>query len=270
MFRKPLHYVLADKREELDVTQDVLAERAGISGSRYPKLERGEMGPTGDEIETLARVLGIDTREVPHLATRPPDAIGELLSNANPPARSPIFFPPQDRPNYKRYRAARKRYPDLVRAMTERLRRRPDFRTVEFFCECLASGSGDECLYLISLLLEGALPGLKVPVLVDFIEHPIIDPESRKFVGNRYLPCLVMGSTLYFVQVSLSTPATLSVDFLVWDGSWRVIEIDGAGHDRRDDSSREASLAMPVMRVSELELVNRCRRLLNWPEIQSF
>ena len=46
-------------RAERGLTQQQLAERAGISGGYYARLERGEQDPTLSVIERLAKALGV-------------------------------------------------------------------------------------------------------------------------------------------------------------------------------------------------------------------
>lgn len=262
MFRKPFHHVLKDRREALGRTQVQVAQLADVDRHRYPKIERGEVAPRTHEVTSLSQFFELD-RDL--FAVRGPNVEDRLLrTGANFRPRRKVFFPPQDRSNNARFKAARSRHGKLVQRVVSRLRRRPDFSDLEFLSEYIANGSGDESLFLLSLLLEGAQPCLLSPMVLGHLHHPIVDPRNRSYVGNRPFPAFLLDGRAYFFQVSVATPRVYTVDVLKWDGEWSVIEIDGLGHDDRYDRERTESIGWPVIRLQEVDVVNRCRQAIGW------
>ncbi|MEL6534348.1 MAG: helix-turn-helix transcriptional regulator [Bacteroidota bacterium] len=55
------------RRKELNITQPILADMAGISVNTLYKIERGEANPRLDTLEKIANTLGFNlTLEVPN------------------------------------------------------------------------------------------------------------------------------------------------------------------------------------------------------------
>ena len=60
---------IARHRKERALTQEGLAERAGVSGSTILRLERGEFGrPDPEKLQRLARALEVDAEDLFELA----------------------------------------------------------------------------------------------------------------------------------------------------------------------------------------------------------
>jgi len=71
---------LAEARKQLNLTQQQLAARLGVSQSYVAKLEGGEANPTLDRIGSLLAMLGLSlttgtTTLSPHPETLPPETI---------------------------------------------------------------------------------------------------------------------------------------------------------------------------------------------------
>lgn len=55
---------LKEVRESQDLTQEVLAEKAGISANYYAKIERGEINMTVDTLRKIVEALGVKSSDV--------------------------------------------------------------------------------------------------------------------------------------------------------------------------------------------------------------
>lgn len=52
------------RRRELDLTQEALAERAGVHRSYIANVERGEINPSLENIEKIVEALGVSIPEL--------------------------------------------------------------------------------------------------------------------------------------------------------------------------------------------------------------
>lgn len=55
---------LQNRRKELRLTQHEVAERAGLTRSNYSHIETGRNEPSIEQMEAIAKVLGMDKVEV--------------------------------------------------------------------------------------------------------------------------------------------------------------------------------------------------------------
>lgn len=136
--------------------------------------------------------------------------------------------------------------------------KREDFYLLNHFCDGLSLGSALECVFVMNLLARNAKPTFLAPTsLAAYFPHPIVCPGSQEFVGNRPFPCLFLDSEIWFPQVSVKTPRLYTLDYLVYgrSGEWRIVEIDGRGHDGREDSARNEALDIPVIRFKEADVL---------------
>lgn len=252
MFQPTFPYILKKRRRAQKLRQTELAKLCDIPVRKLNKFERGLRVPSGEELARLEWELG----SFYGCSFRPSRYHETLRNQASRLCQTPEpFFPPKDRSNAVRYRAALHRYPDLVAKLTQRIRARPDFGLVNYFSEAIASGSAEECLYLMHLLAQGGQPGWLVPTSLGWLPHPVVDPDTREWVTHRPLPLVVVGQSYYFLQVSFATPALYSVDVLRWDGRWTVVEIDGEGHRGEGDEEKEAAVQLPFERIKTAELL---------------
>lgn len=62
MHQNDLIKILKNRREELGVTQDYLAELAGVGLRTLKEIESGKGNPTFDTLNKLAEVLGMELK----------------------------------------------------------------------------------------------------------------------------------------------------------------------------------------------------------------
>ncbi len=62
--RKELGEKLRKAREKAGLTQAELAEKAGLNGSYYAEIERGEVNPSVDKLHDIAQVLKLKTFDI--------------------------------------------------------------------------------------------------------------------------------------------------------------------------------------------------------------
>ena len=66
---------------------------------------------------------------------------------------------------------------------------------------------------------------------------------------------MILDGTWYFFQVSFKKNGTHRVDALCWNGSWSVVEINGAGHDSSRDEERAREIGLPTRYWTEQQLI---------------
>jgi transcriptional regulator with XRE-family HTH domain len=250
MYSILFQYTLRKRRKALGYTQKDAAANIGMPRRRWNGIETGRYRPTSQELQKMRLLLGECNGFI-----RPARASLVLLQEGRNFVKTPQpFYPPQDRASNIRYREARRRFPDLVSRLTVEITRRKDFTSCEYLSHKLALGSYAEAVFALHLQAAGAVPGLVAPARIYPTPHAIVDPTDMTPVAHRPMPCLALGSALYFFQASLAASRLFTVDCLKWDDSWSVIEIDGEGHDFTNDSERTAALGLPVIRISAVEL----------------
>jgi len=157
-------------------------------------------------------------------------------------------------------RAARRRHPLLIDALQLRLRKRPDYPALCAFTSRVALQSGHEALFYLALLDRAAQVRCISPYSLDAFPCKIVDPRTRKNVGQLRHLCLHLDGTYYFFQIGLMPGSVYCVDVLVWrDGVWSVLEIDGEGHDAGGDAERDAAIPLAVTRWSAGDVENFAR-----------
>jgi len=55
---------LKKAREDKELTQEELAEKAGLSANYYAKIERGEINTTIDTLRKIAKALGVKSSDL--------------------------------------------------------------------------------------------------------------------------------------------------------------------------------------------------------------
>ena len=81
-------------------------------------------------------------------------------------------------------------------------------------------------------------------------------------MGHRPHLCLLLENKFYFFQVSFGTDPVSRVDALVFDEGWRIVELDGQGHDHARDAEREIALNTPTKRITTEQLVATIQHFL--------
>lgn len=250
------------KRNQLGLSQRALADRLGVDPGRMSRLESGQRRPTEQEHFLLCRVLNLGN--LPGPGHRPPQAVRTLHDNGRRASEhAELYLPPSDRESRLRLLAAERQWPDVLKPLVERIRRRPDYPYVNFWAAQLSLDSADEALYVTLRLAQGATPALYPPLRLGQLAPMIRCPVTRQLVGHRPFPCLALGRRFEFPQVTLSTPRLHRVDFLVFDQVWQVVEIDGSGHDFSGDAEREEQIGLPTVRFTRNQLIEKARLVAN-------
>ena len=265
MYEITFHSALRSARTAAKLTLKQLQKLSGVEAWRLSRLERGSALPSLQERDCLARVLSTHSFDLRRAATRPPRLYQKFRHQGLRylKAEKP-YYSPCDRESRIRLAAAMRRFPNEMGSLAALLQQRGDFQEVNNFSEKVALDSADECLFYTSLLAQGAEPAMHPPYsLAPRLQHEVVCPVSREPVGFRPFPCLVTDEGLYFLQVALATPRLYVVDFLRHhEGRWSVVEIDGDGHDSTYNIEKDAALAMPVLRLSQEQVIKRAGRVL--------
>jgi transcriptional regulator with XRE-family HTH domain len=257
MFSPQFHIRLKANRKARRLTQKEAAKLCGLSPGRWSDLECGRRAPDTREVSQIQRHFDLG-----HVFVPPPKATKQLLDNGTRLTRIvPPFFPQQDRSSYIRYRSCTHRHGDLTRSLTLQLRRQSGagFPLCELFCHLIRCDSYLESLYVLSSLVDGAIPALVAPARFDPTPLPIVDPETRNYIGNSPQLCLVDKYRHQFFQTSFLGSRVYRVDILEWTGEWRVLELDGEGHSSSCDQAREVAIGLPVTRLHETNVVTKAR-----------
>ena len=230
-----------------------------MSPYRWSHLETGRRVPCPSETSEICSLLQMSADRyslIPHAIQRILLDDGESLLPT-----PPLFFANQDRVPYIRFRTALNSHRNLVEALTSLVRKRPDYKRVEYFCHNLGLDSYLEAMFVLVLLAKGAIPILIAPLQLGHLPRPGIDPANFAEVGHHRHLCLNFEEIYYFFQVSFRASRILRVDVLVRDETWSVIEIDGAGHDQGKDASRY-ELELPVTSLTEFALLQTAREFV--------
>lgn len=265
MFRKTFHTALRSGRTRKGISQRRLASMAGIGAYRLCRLEYARVAPSRQERKSLAEILTDNAFEILYSSARVPRFQQTLSVRGKSVPESPKpYLPVPDRRPSIRLASAMRSYPDLMQELVAKVKARPDFEVVNDFCEMLSIGSCAECLYICLLLVTGAKPALLAPhTLPPHIPREIVCPRDKSGVGFRPHPCLLTSAGITFPQVSFKTPRIFTVDFLQQrNGHWEVLEIDGNGHRSKKDKERSKALGLPVIRLSEKDLLHLVRERL--------
>ena len=257
MFKLPFHLRIRQQRLKRHLSQTQLSRECGISRDRWSQLERGYRRPSVREIQIISDVLHLRSFSVP-----PSGLHRDILQISTSLRKSAKpFLAHQDRPTNFRYLAALKRHRPLVTRLTSLARKRGDIRVCESHCQNIACGSYLEALYLLTIVVSGASPCYLTPASFGHTPHPIVDPILRQEVGHRPHACFATTEKAYFFQVSFATPSSICVDLLIWDGAWKVLEINGEGHQTHSDLLRSSILGLPVYFLDSRDVLAEATRL---------
>lgn len=246
---------MKERRLKFGISQTEAARCCGMRRRRWSDLERGRRQPTPCEAEVIKRFLGFEKCFI-----SPPAATKTLLARAaSMDTTKRPFYPQQDRLTHIRYRSCLRTYSELTNSLLPLVLARDDIRISEHLCHKVSCESSLETLFILYLLSLGAVAGLRAPCLFGHNRWPIVDCQGIEEVGNRPRPCLVLGQTWYFFQVSFKASKVMRVDVLRWGGRWSIIELNGRGHDSRGDSTRGQELEMPITFWTEDQLAQDIR-----------
>lgn len=265
-------------REEHRLSQAELAELAGLSQQFVSDLERGLCRGTRASLELLCKALGLDVDEAirrtgwsPAVKGRPNRTLERRLEAAFAPPG--LYTPPFERSVAQRLMTARKQYPDILAHLEFILSERRDLKELSAFMAEWPTESVLELLHLYWLCCLAMKGALLSPSRMG-CSLDLYDWESRRHVGHllmRSLAAELNGlSVVAWAQVPVRVRDAegnlhhFRVDNLLGlmgslGAVWCVLEVDGAGHDPRKDAERTALLGLPVLRVSEEELLREDR-----------
>ena len=235
-------------RKSLNLTQEEMATHCGLCRLTWLRLEAGLLLPSAAE---AAKIQKLCAQPVPHA--------GQTLSKANIRAwfQPPRFAHQQVNPSHWHKLNRSKGF--LFKRVSQSTR---DWMRLMLPCESTC----EACAWMQFAQL-GALPVLANPHELGYQQHPIVDSLGQA-LGARYLAGLQgkHGDLLYALwpQVHVRTATTNPrLDALLWIRNkrysvWVDLEVDGAGHNPKNDKYRDEHLAMPTLRFSQNE-VDRMR-----------
>lgn len=240
-------------RQKKQWTQAQLARHLDLSAARLCHLEKDHRHPSPQEWARLRTCLALgaypQTLELP---------------TAHPKWRAYVPFAAEPQSSvWSRRQAARKTFGPLVDTLAARAQRR--HKTASTFLRYARLESGDEYLFWLRLLVEGGQPCCYSPARAGFRTWSVLDPKSKRQVGDLRAPCLELSEQkwLLFPQLTLDTRKSIyRLDALLClrraDGRfWFNVEVDGFGHDPRCDRQRQAPLALPTVRITSTDLTNK-------------
>lgn len=242
-------------RESRQMSQTRLGETVKMKASRLSQLERGQRFPSYDEW----------TRLSPHLKLGHYPGQRRLTSPQNIWYATAPKLTKGERPFGVRLSAARNAFENLCESTLTTVRARPDVKACFEYLERAALESGDEALFHLRLLAEGATPCLFSPLRAGYRAYPVVDPANRVVIGDIRRPCLEFVDDereyLVFPQTSILTAFGLyRLDSLVClryeRRVWINLEIDGPAHRSNLDLRREQNLKLATLRLSRDDIVS--------------
>lgn len=225
-----------------------------MSSARLTQLEKGHRFPSREEWKELSRHISLGPYPARFKLPAPKERWAADLPKTSTPERSLSI----------RLASARSTFAADFERLNLIVQSRKDFRACHEFLSSTALDSGDEAFFYLRLLAEGALPCAFSPLRAGYRTFPVIEPETRRVVGDVRRSCLELindqQESLIFPQVSLLVANRIfRLDALVCarctqQRVWIDLEIDGPGHDCTQDRRRELQLKMPTLRVSRPQL----------------
>lgn len=263
------HEQLKYERQQRGWTQRELGRRAGISRSVVSHLESGVKPPSSSERAGLVRALKLSR-----------DMLGEARPSGGRggwPAwqstrlweefrkRPERYRLDRERPNWFRLRAARKQYPALYDKLlwqALKVHGRVVLRDLIHF-GCIDSGL--EAMAWLQLLVAGVIVSYVSLARLGWCRLPVLDYPGSQVVNDRLWPAFVFKHPFLcalFPQVRLKPweSKAYRLDFLAcvrWEDRliWVNVEVDGAGHDPREDETRTQNLRLPRVQLTEEDIL---------------
>ena len=254
---QPISTKIAQLRRQAKLTQLELSRRTGLGNVRISKLESGARRPRLEELESIAKALGItmeflttDTDWQARPAENYDRQVLETLAVPEPPLRRGEFS------FAERLRAGWKLNPRLVSDLERRVAARPNGLALSVHLQKFWVDSGPESIYWMQLAAADSYPIHAPLAKLGLRECPLICPGTRLDIGDVPRPGLWLKapvSAAFFPQITLSLASgPQRVDCLVCfgDNRWVVIEVDGKAHNSRWDQLRERDLLWPLWRLT--------------------
>lgn len=162
----------------------------------------------------------------------------------------PVLEKP-DRPADFFYRLVFQDHPARVGQMTRAIEQREDYGLCRAFCDRLSFRESDEVLMVMSLLEQGAVPGLLAPASLGRLPHRLTAPFQRRDASHRPFPCLSFPQEFYFFGAVLQAPGYRRVPILKWQGGWSGLCL------RPLSSEPEVSASAPLQMLTVEEILAR-------------
>lgn len=234
-------------RQAKNLKQVGLAEKTGISPQRLCKIEKGQVLPTPEQSEILAKELGLGGA---------PSSADLILDRKLQGMRNHRPFELEVH-NQERWKVALKAWSARI------LRLKLNPRILGWMRLLIRVDSAIEALFWMLVAAAKAQVFLANPHFMGFRQLPIVDSQGL-CLGERLLPGLYLESATRKIwiwpQVNLR-PKDIAyrVDALVLivegDSSrWLVLELDGQGHNGAKDAFRREQLGMAEIRLSDREI----------------
>lgn len=251
---------LRQLRKKLGLTQRELARRSGLDFRLVSAYETNTRVGVVDELQRIAQTLGVQCES---LLEHPSQfrAQSPLDETFRQRAR---WVPRAQREGVSRLRSLEGLCPEVLRPLLHSVRQRPDARSCQTLLSLIATDSAPEWLLALHRLSAGDYPTRLAPLGVGYRQHAVIDPLTRRMVGDCPVPGLageIAGLRfLLLPQVSVITPLPHTLDFLLIAHFQhkRVefdCEVDGAGHFSSGDGRRSKNLRMHEIRFTETQIL---------------
>ncbi len=262
------HHDLKFERLQRAWSQRELARRANLTRTLVSLIESGIRIATPSHRTQLIRALGLgrDTLGPSHPRGHkggwPNWQQTRLWETFR--RRPERYRVDRDRPNWQRFRAARKQYgrlyDELLKSAIARVGKLALADLLHFGC----CESGLEALLWLRLLVAGAILSWVAAARLGWCRMPMVDLDNH-VLNDRLWPAFVLSEPFLCAllpQVRLrpwdSKPYRLDFLACVRTASglvWVNVEVDGAGHDTRWDRKRTAALRLPRVSLSEEDIL---------------
>lgn len=248
-------------REEQGLRAAALCRKLGVDPRRQSDLELGRRQVAPKHLILVrSELAGVEPPEEPgeekaQRGRQPRESERPFLRSLKVPA--PDYDPPKDRHAGVRENDAYRRLPELTERLRSAYLARPDVQTVQEFLGAVSIGSYLEYLVLAEELGTG-VPLRVAPHELGWSHYALVHPVTFQAVGDRRWPALghrgKWGWMVSFRQPSIRTPQRLwTPDVLFYTRlrgqppRWRIIDVDGIGHDPQWDRLRREQLALPLL-----------------------
>jgi len=243
---------IKEYRELKGWTQQELADRVGAGRSYLCRVENGELGPSLELLQALAREFGCACQDLTVARRRPSGGQRKPASELVKPFLCPPPLPPEPEcTGMGRLGAVRSLLPGwsingLVRKHEE-------------FLNTVSAESGGETACHLRELDRGALTTSVTVHSLGFDLFPVVCWKTGRPLGHCRMPAIVTADWLMVPQVGIQTPRRrYRMDGLIVVLHPRRIfvdwEFDGTGHNHKWDGDRNRDISLPVIRVREEDL----------------
>lgn len=252
---------LRQARERQGLPAAHVCRNLGLDPRRQSDLELGRRRVAPHHINLVQQALhGSASTSDPGLLAAPRgrrrrEAEREFLRSLRVPSED--YDPPKDRHAGVREQAAFRNCPGLAEKLRSAYLARADLDHVLGYLECVSLGSYLEYLVVAEELGSGK-PLRISPHELGWSHYALVDPTTLNAVGDRRWPALGhrggWGWLVTFRQASIRTPQRIwTPDILAYvrlrgqPPRWRLVEVDGNGHDPRWSIPRQKQIALPLL-----------------------